>query len=127
MEHWSAHIRVASKRSSGGSDIRVVALEARSATQANQPWMTLPLDWTMGLPHLGAPGWRFGLPQFEFAVLLAMIGLLFSIDWIEEHQTPWALRLWSIRSVRWMVYLAGLYSIIFFGSFGTVEFIYFQF
>jgi hypothetical protein len=70
---------------------------------------------------------QLGLPQFELVVLLSMIGVLFAVDWIEEFQTPWALRLWARRSVRWSVYLAGIYSIVFFGNFGRVEFIYFQF
>ena len=81
-------------------------------------------DWT-GVPT--GTSIHFGLPHFELVVLLSMIGVLFAVDWIEECQTAWAFRLWARRSVRWMVYLAGIYSMIFFGNFGRVEFIYFQF
>jgi len=37
------------------------------------------------------------------------------------------MRAWQCRPVRWGLYLMGLYAIVFFGVFGRMEFIYFQF
>ena len=44
-----------------------------------------------------------------------------------ETRPPALARLWARRSVRWACYCACLYAIVFFGAFGGVEFIYFQF
>ena len=71
--------------------------------------------------------WALGLSRFEMATALASLFVLFYVESVEEFTSQRALHLWSIRSVRWAVYLAAFYGIVFFGVFGNLEFIYFQF
>ncbi len=71
--------------------------------------------------------WALGLSRFEMATTLASLFVLFYVESVEEFSSQRPLRLWSIRSVRWAAYLAAFYGIVFFGVFGSLEFIYFQF
>jgi alginate O-acetyltransferase complex protein AlgI len=70
---------------------------------------------------------HIALPAFEMFVALLSVGGLLVADWLLEARPQWFLGLWTIRSCRWALYLTGCYLIVFFGYFGRVEFIYFQF
>jgi alginate O-acetyltransferase complex protein AlgI len=76
--------------------------------------------------HLLALG-RAGLPIFEMFVALLSVIALFVAEAVMELSPPWFGRMWSVRLCRWSIYLTVVYTIIFFGYFGRVEFIYFQF
>jgi D-alanyl-lipoteichoic acid acyltransferase DltB (MBOAT superfamily) len=68
-----------------------------------------------------------GVPFFELQITgLAML-VLFLIEFIQTHPMPWLGRAWQSRRLRWPVYCAGFYSLVFFGIFDRIEFIYFQF
>lgn len=71
--------------------------------------------------------WRLGLPRFEMMIAFLGIGVLAVVDWLQEENPYYFSLIWAKRSIRWAVYIAGLYAIVFFGVFGQVEFIYFQF
>ncbi len=64
---------------------------------------------------------RIGLPRFEAAVLAVSILTILGV----EHY--WAAWRPQSRAVRWAVYAAAVYAVIFLGVFGKREFIYFQF
>ncbi|MGD0261383.1 MAG: MBOAT family O-acyltransferase [Verrucomicrobiota bacterium] len=70
---------------------------------------------------------EMGLPIFEMVVAVVSVAGLLGMDRLLEAPPQWARKLWAIRACRWTVYLAGCYAIVFFGWFGRVEFIYFQF
>ena len=68
-----------------------------------------------------------GLPRFEMAIALVLIGVVAATEWAMTH-SPRLTALWSMhRSVRWAGYLACVFGVIFFGVFEGAEFIYFQF
>jgi len=71
--------------------------------------------------------WTLGLPRFEIAVAFAMIGLLFAVELCQEYALPAIDQIWASRPVRWACYAIMFYAIVFFGVFGQIEFIYFQF
>jgi hypothetical protein len=77
--------------------------------------------------QLGSTLGQLGLPLFEMAVAMISIVALFLADQLQETPPGWFRRLWSFRTWRWSLYLAGCYTVIFFGYFGRVDFIYFQF
>lgn len=68
-----------------------------------------------------------GLPFFELQITLFAIAVLFVIELAQVHPSPWLMQAWQSRRVRWTVYCVGFYSLVFFGVFERVEFIYFQF
>jgi hypothetical protein len=50
------------------------------------------------------------------------------IDYIVERQPLLIVeRLWSLRPMRWTVYVTAIYTLIVFGVWEKVQFIYFQF
>ncbi len=67
-----------------------------------------------------------GIPRANIPFLLLFIIIMFAIDWwiMHPHQAP---RIWSRPRFRQVCYYACAYSIVFFGVFGHVDFIYFQF
>ena len=71
--------------------------------------------------------WSLGLTRFQMAVAFGSILALFMTEAIQEFQPPSAMKLWSMRPVRWASYAIAFYAIVFFGVFGQKEFIYFQF
>ncbi len=87
------------------------------------------------LTHL----WRFkgfqavqlfgvGLPRFEVVLLLSAIPLLFLCEFLYLNPPARLGAVWRrSRPMRWGVYAAGFYSVVFFGVFKHIEFIYFQF
>ena len=71
--------------------------------------------------------WSLGLTRFEMATALVSLLVLFSVEAVQEFALKPALELWSVRGFRWALYVAAFYGIVFFGVFGNLEFIYFQF
>jgi len=71
--------------------------------------------------------WALGLPRFEMVVTAANVVVLWCVDAALEQRPAWVVRAWERRPIRWALYLASIYAVIFFGVFGQVEFIYFQF
>jgi hypothetical protein len=71
--------------------------------------------------------WTLGLPRFEMMIAFAGIGLLFIVEFSQEHQPAIVRSLWRHRPLRWACYAAEFYGVAFLGVFGHVEFIYFQF
>lgn len=76
--------------------------------------------------QLGSLG-GVGLPLFEMVIAIISMVLLLVTDRLMESPPRWVVDLWAARACRWSVYLTGFYAIVFFGCFGRVEFIYFQF
>ena len=97
----------------------------RAATVADAFYIVSHLfDWT-GAPL--AQLYSLGLPRFEIAVAFGVIAAVATADWLMERQPEHFMRMWSSRPLRWAVYNACVFGIIFFGVFGRIEFIYFQF
>jgi D-alanyl-lipoteichoic acid acyltransferase DltB (MBOAT superfamily) len=71
--------------------------------------------------------WSLGLPRFELLISAVAVAVLFLVDGLIEFSPGWLHDLWERRPIRWACLLAGTYAIVFFGVFGEVEFIYFQF
>jgi alginate O-acetyltransferase complex protein AlgI len=68
-----------------------------------------------------------GLARSDILIAIAMAAVVFTVDWMLMKESPTARTIWSIRPVRWALYYACTYSIIFFGVFERLEFIYFRF
>ena len=70
---------------------------------------------------------QMGLPVFELGLAFTSIALLVCVDAVWCWQPAPIQKLWARRWLRWSVCIAGFYFLIFFGVYGRVEFIYFQF
>jgi alginate O-acetyltransferase complex protein AlgI len=82
------------------------------------------LDWRA----LHSIDWfSIGLPRFEMGLAFVVIAIVGVTEWLIASESPRMIRLWSSRAVRLACYNACVFGIIFFGVFGGVEFIYFQF
>jgi D-alanyl-lipoteichoic acid acyltransferase DltB (MBOAT superfamily) len=68
-----------------------------------------------------------GLPRFELVIAACGILTIAFVEWGIANQAPMALRLWARPALRWTAYYACTLSIIFFGTFERITFIYFQF
>jgi len=68
-----------------------------------------------------------GLPIFEMAVAFLLIGLVALTEWFIYYRPPAIMNLWSARPFRWACTYACVFATIFFGVFGHITFIYFQF
>jgi D-alanyl-lipoteichoic acid acyltransferase DltB (MBOAT superfamily) len=68
-----------------------------------------------------------GLPRFEVGLAVGMIAVLLITDGLIWKKPAAFINFWNKTWFRWSCYAAGVYSIIFFGVFGKVQFIYFQF
>lgn len=68
-----------------------------------------------------------GLPRFELVLAFIMIAITGVVDWCIHFKPQLVLRLWSERPVRWALTYACVFAVIFFGVFGHLQFIYFQF
>ena len=68
-----------------------------------------------------------GLPRFEMTVALLMVAIVMSVDWLMAYRPPFILALWQKSAFRWSCLITCFYSIVFFGVFEKVQFIYFQF
>jgi hypothetical protein len=67
-----------------------------------------------------------GIPRVNAPFLLFFILAMFVVEWwiMHPHRAP---RAFSSPPARWFFFQACAYSIVFFGVFGHVDFIYFQF
>lgn len=68
-----------------------------------------------------------GLKQFQTCLVWMLVGLLFFVDYFIANKLNKIIRFWQKKSFRWTVYIAGIYSLVFFGVWGQIQFIYFQF
>jgi alginate O-acetyltransferase complex protein AlgI len=68
-----------------------------------------------------------GLARFEFVLALVMIAVVFVADLWMAHPPEFVRRSWERPTIRWTCYYACFWSIIFFGVFQRLDFIYFQF
>ena len=68
-----------------------------------------------------------GLARSDLLIATMMIAVTFVVDWLLMKESAAARRIWSVRPVRWTLYYACAYSIVFFGVFEHLEFIYFRF
>ncbi len=68
-----------------------------------------------------------GLPRFEMMFLIVAIAGVFACEYLRQHPPLLAKQIWQRPKARWLVYGAAIYTIVFFGVFQRVEFIYFQF
>lgn len=68
-----------------------------------------------------------GLSSFDMAWAFVCIFLVLLLDLTQSELPNFVKSLWSKPIVRRIVYVTTIYIIIFFGVFGEVEFIYFQF
>lgn len=68
-----------------------------------------------------------GLSSFDMAWAFISIFLVLLIDFTQSELPSFTKTLWSRPSFRRAVYVIAVYVIVFFGVFGEVEFIYFQF
>ncbi len=71
--------------------------------------------------------WSIGLSRFQVATAVLSIAILIGVEIVQEYTPASCFRLWEIRPIRWSCYLVAFYGIVFFGVFGHLEFIYFQF
>jgi D-alanyl-lipoteichoic acid acyltransferase DltB (MBOAT superfamily) len=68
-----------------------------------------------------------GLPRFEVALAFFLIAAVAVTEWCIANRPPLIEGLWSGRPFRWAMTYACVFATIFFGVFGHVQFIYFQF
>jgi D-alanyl-lipoteichoic acid acyltransferase DltB (MBOAT superfamily) len=71
--------------------------------------------------------WSLGLPRFEMAMACVLIMVLFGVDYILSERPEVKQSIWRNSALRYTCYALCFYGIVFFGVFGHVEFIYFQF
>jgi D-alanyl-lipoteichoic acid acyltransferase DltB (MBOAT superfamily) len=67
------------------------------------------------------------LARSDILIAIAMAAVVFAVDWMLMHNSLAARKIWNVRPVRWALYYACVYSIVFFGVFEQLEFIYFRF
>jgi alginate O-acetyltransferase complex protein AlgI len=78
--------------------------------------------------HMHDVMYGLGLPRLETMIAFFMTAVLFIVDYILEKQPAFVLaRLWTLRPLRWTVYVTAIYALIVFGVWEKVQFIYFQF
>ena len=68
-----------------------------------------------------------GLPRFELATSVFVIAIVAITEWCIAERPRIITGLWSARPFRWALTYACVFATIFFGVFGHIEFIYFQF
>ena len=68
-----------------------------------------------------------GLEQFSVYLAWALILLLIAVDYALVYKPKFILPAWNSRPLRWAAYAVGLYSLVFFGVWERIQFIYFQF
>ena len=67
------------------------------------------------------------LPSFELLLVGLQMTILLTVDLVLRYSPDWSLRWWHVRPVRWALFLALVYNIVFFGVFEKIDFIYFAF
>jgi hypothetical protein len=68
-----------------------------------------------------------GLQQFQAGLAGFFILVLFLVDFFIEYRPKVIFELWERRALRWGAYVGAAYSLVFFGVWERIEFIYFQF
>jgi len=68
-----------------------------------------------------------GLEQFQTVLAFLLVALLIVVDYVLVYRPKLADTWWQIRPARWAAYVAAAYSLVFFGIWEQLEFIYFQF
>lgn len=68
-----------------------------------------------------------GLEQFQTCLAWALIALLIVVDYVIAYKPISFMRIWEYKPLRWAAYTTGAYSLVFFGVWGQIQFIYFQF
>lgn len=68
-----------------------------------------------------------GLEQFQTCVAWALIVLMIVMDYVLLYKPITIISLWRYTPLRWATYTVGAYSLVFFGVWGQIQFIYFQF
>ena len=70
---------------------------------------------------------RIGLPRFEMAYLQIAIPVVLWVDNLRLRRPAWLLMTCGRPVLRLPLYAAGVYTVVFFGMFQHINFIYFQF
>jgi D-alanyl-lipoteichoic acid acyltransferase DltB (MBOAT superfamily) len=76
---------------------------------------------------LNVIGFFNGIDLMDWAVIVVSVGVLFAVDWMQFRMS---VNNWLVKKspvLRWTIYFSIVYFIIFFGKFGSQQFIYFQF
>jgi D-alanyl-lipoteichoic acid acyltransferase DltB (MBOAT superfamily) len=68
-----------------------------------------------------------GLPGTDLMTASVMIAVTFVVEWLMMNESDRTRRIWSVKPMRWTLYYACAYSIVFFGVFEHIDFIYFRF
>jgi D-alanyl-lipoteichoic acid acyltransferase DltB (MBOAT superfamily) len=68
-----------------------------------------------------------GIDRSDLLIATVMIGVVGLVDWQLANSDGIARKIWNVKPLRWSLYYACLYSIVFFGVFEHLEFIYFRF
>jgi len=71
--------------------------------------------------------WNLGIPRFQMMTAFVLIPVLFCVDCILAGGLPLKQYVWARAPLRYACYCLCFYGIVFFGVFGAVGFIYFQF
>lgn len=69
---------------------------------------------------------KAGIQRADLPFLLFFVAAMMVVEWLIEHPEKQPI-LWSNRGVRVAAYYCCVYAIVFYGVFGHVDFIYFQF
>lgn len=64
---------------------------------------------------------------YEIAIAVGAIAVMEIVQWLQEHRPDWSMLRPEPRWVRWPAFYGLLFSILMFGEFNLVPFIYFQF
>jgi alginate O-acetyltransferase complex protein AlgI len=76
---------------------------------------------------LNVIGFFSGIDIMDWAVIVVSVAILFTVDWMQFRMS---VNSWLVKknaATRWAIYFSIVYFIVFFGKFGSQQFIYFQF
>lgn len=71
--------------------------------------------------------WSIGIPRFQTMMAFVLTAVLFVVDYVLAKDLWIKNYVWNSIPLRYACYCMCFYGIIFFGIFGEIEFIYFQF
>lgn len=71
--------------------------------------------------------WSLGIPRFQTMMAFVLTTVLFCVDYILAKDLRIKDYVWNSVPLRYACYCMCFYGIVFFGIFGEIEFIYFQF
>ena len=98
----------------------------RAAT-LRQAWYILKHMYVPKHISMADMSYGMGLEQFSVYLAWALILLLIAVDYALVYKPKFILPAWNSRPLRWAAYTVGLYSLVFFGVWERIQFIYFQF